>query len=209
MEPEIAREKLAEYRAVLAKKHNQAIDDEFMSIEQAYKELAKGTPLIDPFEAIRAHGWRPDGRPVLAMARADQKLCDFSLGSSSRWWDSEKRTHVGKYAPCGMVFEAKRQRWDTQRARNLTITVANVRAEPPVPPKKGTAMVPLVPAEAYPARGLDLAKHFVLWEVEDWDAAPPTDPMLLRPIGGDLYAVVWQWDLTEIERMVIAGTRRQ
>ena len=32
--------------------------------------------------------------------------------------------------------------------------------------------------------------------------------MLLKPIGGDLYAVIWQWDLTEVERMIIAGTRR-
>jgi hypothetical protein len=34
------------------------------------------------------------------------------------------------------------------------------------------------------------------------------DPILLRPIGGDLYAVVAQWDLTEIERTIIAGTRK-
>ena len=32
--------------------------------------------------------------------------------------------------------------------------------------------------------------------------------MLLKPIGGNLYAVIAQWDLTEIERMIIAGTRR-
>ena len=29
---------------------------------------------------------------------------------------------------------------------------------------------------------------------------PPYDPYLLRPLGGDLYAVVHEWDLTEIER---------
>jgi hypothetical protein len=60
-----------------------------------------------------------------------------------------------------------------------------------------------------PARGCDLSKHFVLWEVESWDFAPPIGPMLLRPIGGNLYAVIAQWDLTDIERMIIAGTRRQ
>ena len=77
-----------------------------------------------------------------------------------------------------------------------------------VQPKSGAAMVPLVPPEAYPARGLDLAKHFVLWEVEDWDASPPEDPMLLKPIGGNLCAVLYQWNLTDIERAIIAGTRR-
>jgi hypothetical protein len=67
----------------------------------------------------------------------------------------------------------------------------------------------MVPPDVMPARGCDLSKHFVLWEVENWDAAPPIDPILLRPIGGNLYAVVAQWDLTEVERMIIAGTRRR
>jgi len=210
MDPEVAKEKLAEYRNVLSKKHKQAIDDEFMSIEQAYKELAKGTPLINPFQAIRGCGWRPDGRPVLAMARADQKLCDFRLGRDSRRWDPDKHVYHGQFAPCEFTFQARKERWDSQRARNLSITVPNVKVQPPVEPREGTAMIPLVPAEAYPSSGrLALEKHFILWEVEDWDAAPPVDPMLLRPIGGDLYAVIHQWNLTEIERVVIARTRRQ
>jgi hypothetical protein len=205
MDPAEAREKLTQYRTVLSNRHSQKIEAEFEAVERAYQELAKGTPLINPFMAIGQQGWRPDGRPVLAMARADQTKCDFQVGSNSRIW-MEKTGFTGKWAPCDLVFTARRERWDRQRARNLRITV-RATTEPPVDPKRGCAMVPLVPAEAYPTRGLDLAKHFVLWEVEDWDVAPPVDPMLLRPIGGDLYAVIHQWNLTDIERMVIAGTR--
>jgi hypothetical protein len=49
-----------------------------------------------------------------------------------------------------------------------------------------------------------------VWDPERPPA--PVDPALLRHIGGDLYAVdlyavVVTWDLTEIERAVLALTR--
>ncbi|MGH3300400.1 MAG: hypothetical protein ACRDOK_01755 [Streptosporangiaceae bacterium] len=34
---------------------------------------------------------------------------------------------------------------------------------------------------------------------------PPRDPALLRWIRGDLWAVVAQWDLTELERAVLSS----
>jgi hypothetical protein len=203
MKPAEAERKLTAYREFLAKRHN----EEFDAVAAAYKELAKGTPLIDAGEAIRACGWRADGRPVLAIARADQKRVSWQVGRHSRQWTKEGMT--GNWAPMEWAFTATRIRNDRQRSANLRFVVPDVKTEPPVHPTRGTAMVPLVPPEAYPARGLDLSKHFVLWEVESWDYAPPIDPMLLRHIGGNLWAVVAQWDLTEIERTVIAGTRRE
>lgn len=73
-----------------------------------------------------------------------------------------------------------------------------------------TAMVPIVPPKHRPARGL--GNRLVLWEAEDWTwsrvPAPPGDPALLRHVGGDLYAVEATWDLTELERLVLSGRRR-
>jgi len=207
MKPQEAREKLAHYRQRLADRHSAAVEEEFSAIEAAYAELAKGAVLIDPVEAIRSCGWRPDGRPVLAIARADQKHVTWRIGRHNRAWTEQGRS--GPYAPMEWVFQSRKQRWDRQRSPGLRFVVPDVKTEPPAEPKEGTAMVPLVPADVYPPRGLDLAKHSVLWEVESWDIAPPVDPMLLRHIGGNLWAVIAQWDLTEIERMVIAGTRRE
>jgi hypothetical protein len=96
----------------------------------------------------------------------------------------------------------------SRAARGKTFLIQDILAEPPGEPKSGMAMVPMVPPDVLPPRGADLSKHFILWEVESWDVSPPVDPILLRPIGGDLYAVVAQWDLTEIERTIIAGTRK-
>ena len=45
----------------------------------------------------------------------------------------------------------------------------------------------------------------ILWEVEQWDPTPPVDPALVRHIRGDLWAVIAMWDLTELERAVLAA----
>lgn len=72
-----------------------------------------------------------------------------------------------------------------------------------------SAMVPIVPPKHRPERGF--GQRLVLWEVDDWVRAslpaPPHDPALLRPLGGDLYAVEAVWDLTELERLVLSGRR--
>jgi hypothetical protein len=202
MDPGQAQLKLNAYKERLAARHSQQVDAEWRSAMDAYKELAKGTPLIDPVAAIRENGWRPDGRPVLAIARADQKRCRFECSPS---WATN---NLAALTPSQWTFIGSKQQWDKQRQSNLRFCVRDVTAVPPVQPKQGTAMVPMVPADAMPAKGCDLSKHWILWEVESWDFAPPIDPILLRPIGGDLYAVVAQWDLTEVERAIITGTRR-
>jgi hypothetical protein len=55
-----------------------------------------------------------------------------------------------------------------------------------------------------------LKTHFVLWEVEAWadsriGAQPDRDPYLLRRVDADLFAVVGEWDLTDVERAIMRG----
>jgi hypothetical protein len=66
-------------------------------------------------------------------------------------------------------------------------------------------MVPPVPPGLQPKFGL--GNYHILWEAE-WEMVAPKDPALLKHIGGDLYAVLATWDLTEIERTVLAGRFR-
>lgn len=65
------------------------------------------------------------------------------------------------------------------------------------------AIVPSIPPHLRPAG--DLSKYHLLFEA-DWHAAPG-DPLLLERIHGTLYAVLAQWDLTEVERAVLNITR--
>lgn len=212
MKPEVARAKLEAYREALAGRHSKFVEEEYAAAMRGFSELAKGTALVDPFMAIREAGWRADGRPVLAMARADQRQVQWSCTDSRRWiWDQQTNTdrHLGGYAPMVWRYIARLGRRSQQRAASLTIRVEQITVEPPVEPKAGSALIPMVPPDVLPGRrGCDLSKHYILWEVESWDYRPPVDPMLLRPIGGDLYAVIAQWNLTELERTIIAGTRR-
>lgn len=211
MDPAAAQAKLDAYRDALTKRHSKKVNEEWTAALNAYKELAKGTPLIDPLEAIRECGWKEDGRPVLAIARADMVRVQWEVTRHARWFESDSRTHKGKWAPMEWRFSGFKQkdtRWGRRDGLGKTFFVRDIQTEPPGEPKSGLAMVPMVPPDVLPARGADLSKHFILWEVESWDAAPPIDPILLRPIGGNLYAVVAQWDLTEIERTIIAGTRK-
>lgn len=208
MEPQEAQAKLNAYREALVRRHSVKVEEEWSAAERAYRELAKGTPLLDPIVAIREAGWREDGRPKLAIGRADLRFVLWSYGDTSRWWDGATKSYHGSWAPMTWRFVANHEkRPDSSKRRGDTFRLEGVTGEPPCQPRNGVAMIPMVPPDVIPARGCDLSRHFILWEVEDWDAAPPVDPILLRPIGGDLYAVVAQWNLTELERAIIKGTR--
>ena len=61
------------------------------------------------------------------------------------------------------------------------------------------AVVPTIPPDLRPKA--KLSNYWILWEA-DWEEVP-TDPMLLRHLGGSMYAVMAQWDLTEVERAVL------
>lgn len=67
------------------------------------------------------------------------------------------------------------------------------------------AMVPLIPPALRPAS--DFKNFFILWEAEWQPDVAPKDPALLKHVGGDLYAVLAVWDLTELERAVLGGVR--
>lgn len=70
-----------------------------------------------------------------------------------------------------------------------------------------SALVPIVPPKLMPRGRLE--NYLTLWEVEDWtwrtSPSPPGDPALLQHVGGDLYAVLATWDLTELEKLVLSG----
>ena len=63
--------------------------------------------------------------------------------------------------------------------------------------------MPIIPAPIRP-KAMDLSRYFVLFEAE-WQAIPPKDPLLLSRLSGSLYVILAAWDLTELERAVLAG----
>lgn len=185
-----AREKVAEYLKAVRQRHNA----EDAAILAGYRALASGRALIDLPETISAGGVDAQGRPMLAVCRADAQRVFmrrgargdvvFSVAKPSGWRGGWEQTGEGS------------------RGRK-TIARITLRAGT-LPEGKwvdAIARVPLVPPSLRPATSL--AGYAVLWEA-DWEKAP-VDPALLKHIGGDLWAVCAVWDLTPLEQKVLMG----
>jgi hypothetical protein len=200
MDREQARTKL---RALRKQLHRRA-DAEYQALEAGYLALTEGKAVISLTAAIENGGFDAKGRPRLAIARADRlhvrveregMVCAFDTSRGRR---GGRRSVVGLRWSASMIVETVLH--NAPRAENWRVT--------------GYALVPIVPAEAVAlVRGSSNLRYFyTLFEVEAWSdspvrAVPDRDPFLLRHLEGDLYSIVAEWDLTELERAVMLGRR--
>jgi hypothetical protein len=180
-----AKQRLREYRASV---HLKA-DREYQAAVKAYAALARGTPIIVLSQSFALAPLDEKGRVRLALARADQRQIRLQVGSG-RW----------SFMPAQWLLG------NTMRA--LSRSTLDPRALSSAP--DGYALVPMIPPDVRKKRALDA--HWILWEVPQWAdvmirAKPPVDPLLLKHLGGEAYAVVGEWELTEVERAIMAGTR--
>lgn len=181
-----ARRKL---RAVRKQLHRRA-DAEYQQLEVAYRALANGKPVIVLPDAIAGAPRDDKGRPRIAIARAD-------------------RVQVRLQSTPGWVFYASIGRGGSFWRSKITTGVRYPDMSFGVP--SGFALVPIVPPDVRGVHALDT--HYVLWEVEHWanseiGARPDRDPLLLKHLVGDMFAVVAEWDLTDVERAVMAARAR-
>jgi hypothetical protein len=187
----IPRERALElYRTY--KKHvhySQPIDRECL---RAYQLLAKGRLVIKALESIKLAGLNAMKLPKLAIAMAGAETVDCRMDANGEC-SMDSRPGYRSYKA------SDERRWIVQRCYvhfprgSFSDATNNWRA---------TALVPGIPLHLRPRRGLQ--NYHILWEAE-WTRIVPHDPMLLRRLGkGDLWVVVAQWDLTEVERAALA-----
>jgi hypothetical protein len=160
--------------------YSEPIDAEIM---RAYKEISRGRMIIQALKSIAAAGCGADGWPKLALARAD-----------------EKKTFCVIYGDGSALMASA----FASRGRNRRFEWP-ARTFPPFKnrPWRVEAVAPLIPLPLRPKRGLE--NYHVLFEAE-WTGAVPHDPFLLRRLGkADLWLVLAQWDLSEIERAALAS----
>lgn len=162
-----------------------AVDHE---IARLAKMVAAGKVMIKALEAVVQAGADETGRPKLAIMRADQKCCYLDLKSDgAAIMHNEPRSWLRSRFAASLRFDFPAGSFGTSaRQRRLE------------------AIVPHIPPDIRPKRGLQ--NYHILWEA-DWRREIPIDPMLLRRVGanGDLWIVLHVWELTEIERAVLAG----
>jgi len=170
-------------------------DEELMT---AYKALANGHQVINLPQVIRAAGVQANTHlPALAIARANWKDCFFQINSergfySEESWlgyrDRDRDTSTKFVRLAGSVFPAETTDEGWRRTNGL----------PRYPVK---AIVPSIPPHLRPTK---LENYFILWDAV-WQPAPPVDPLLLKRLSRDMFAVVAQWDLTPLERSILEG----
>jgi hypothetical protein len=184
---EEATAKLAEYERAL--RQDRTAEDE--AIAAGYRAAARGLPVISLQRTIASGGFHDNGLPRLAVVGAQAIEC------YARWDGS------------ALVFA---DRDDRRANRGALVGAHSVRvpvAAGDLPGDfrrtwhRGRTLVPLIPPDCRP-RPRRLRHCHILWEVEEWTMAPPRDPALLRHVRGDLWAVLAVWDLTELERLVLA-----
>lgn len=203
-----ARERLRAYRKSL---HRRA-DAEYDIAAKGLEAIAEGFAVIDVAAAIRETAIDHVGRPMLAIARSDRKHVVFehdSWSPTANFWTESTftpRQAVRDHYPT-LVRDVHMGMTGRARAE----TVPGRGRDDGVP--NGYSLVPMVPPQALEEAGRpQLKKCFTLWEVEHWAdtkiaSKSDLDPYLLKHIGGDLYAVLAAWELTELERAVMNGRR--
>lgn len=195
MDPATARQAYREYQAAVrgdrrGERERWRVED--LALMTAYRQLAKGRQVLDVGAAMRRAGLRADGYPNLAICRAHLAQCYCHMGyEGDVTFSGTASTWRGDRSPKAERVEFPRGTFDT------------------TPKRKGdtvSTLVPIIPPALRPKRKLE--GFHTLWEVESWTLDPPRDPLLLRHLGGDLYAVLAVWDLTALERAVLAGRAR-
>lgn len=206
MDPEDAQQRLEAYRGSLRR----SADEEYSAAVAGYEALATGTPVIQLSEAIKSAPRDETGRPMIGLARSDRNEVKLRWdGNSTRIsYDTSKDFRQSVFESSLLICRVNIGRTHGQRVTYTTDHGERWYHQS----LEGYAMVPMIPPHAVAAAGgrTKLRKHLVLWEVEEWAdnrhrTEPDLDPLLLRPIHGDLCAVVAAWDLTDLERAIMAG----
>lgn len=172
-------------------------------LKDAYNQLRRGHGIIDAFKAFRNAGVNDDGEPKLAIWPADGTTAYFTKEANGAGYLSLRRRDTNKRNRIVMQFPVQTfPAWKTERVTwdgGKNYFTRTERSEI-------SCLVPVVPPALLPRT--DLSNFHILWEVEKWNMEPPRDPLLLRRVSHNLFAVVARWDLTELERSVIAGRIR-
>lgn len=197
--PDVAARLFKAYSTVHAIRPN----DYDLTMMRVYRAMAKGLAVVDVAAALREVGLDEKGRPKIAIVRADAPHVFF-----------RGRSHGGGVFSSIPFWQIRGGRYSSARAAKIVVSDAVIFPDGTFTDEQtaalatfdSQALVPAIPPEHRPRRGL--ARYHILFDAE-WMLTPPRDPFLLRHLLGSLFVVVAKWDLTEVERMVLAMIERQ
>lgn len=187
-----ARKAFQEYRKHVGAEST----EEDKALLECYRNIARGAKVIDLQRTMVAADFCPpfgEPYPRLAVCRADAARVTLSYewqynGVSSGW--------CPRFRPS---YTRARRKSDTFL---LPGTFGVNNSESASKFRSAVAQVPVIPPAIRPKKNLH--RYLILWEAE-WQREPQKDPLLLRPIGAGMYAIVAQWNMTPLEAAIAAG----
>lgn len=190
-----ARRKAKEYKEVA----EMTKDRTYIELANVYKYLAMGKKIISMTKAMELAGVHGNGLPVLAIANAHAKWAWY-VHDAGRIYDKDGQWN---HQACAFVSDYSiNPAWNrrsTQATRRDTFRFSRFSVRPNS--DKNRARVPIIPPQIRLGLRGEPSNYQILWEA-DWVQAPK-DPLLLRRISRDCYVVMAQWDLTDVERLVL------
>lgn len=174
------------------------IEQEDRALMESYHAMAQGQRLVNVASVMHAAGRDKKHLPKLALAGAHWKECWIRWSHRDRFefsggrWGADLRGTKYLNGATGFplhTFGAELQNQAWRKSNGF----------PELPVK---SIVPSIPSYLRPSG--DLSEYHLLFEPV-WEAALPIDPILLKHVHGYMYAVLAQWDLTDIERSVLEG----
>lgn len=178
----------------LTKSQRTEEDDALLAL---YKSVAKhGARVITLSAAFKQAGLNELAQPRLAIAQGDWKRVFYRRGG----WSN---THLDP-----SPYSARFWHQNLGRARDNAAGIIRLRPGSfnAVPTDHDlSSVVPYIPASIRPK--FHLRNYHILFEVEKWTVEMPVDPFLLKHIMGETYAVIAEWELTELEAALVGGMR--
>jgi hypothetical protein len=166
-----------------------------------HRNLAAGRKLLSVNKAMEIGGVKPNGHPTLAIANASARWTWFirdagMIHDNDGRWDHPAAAFVSDYAE--HPGRPTKNSWE-RATRNSVFRFVSNHFPIRMNDDHIAARVPIVPAAMLPK--ISLCNYCILWEA-DWETAPK-DPFLLRRITREWYSIEAEWNLTNIERMVL------
>jgi len=185
--PNEAEQKLDEYKSLRERQRT----DEDMLLLSLYSRIRNGGRVLNLAAAFKQTGLNEQGQPRMAIARADWRAVNFipRVDFSDNWGVS------------GAGGFTDRARWNSRASqRNIALPKNTFSNELTI--RQLRSPVPHIPPSIRPE--FALSNYHILFEVKEWEAYP-VDPFLLRRISGMLFVVIDEWELTELEAMLLSS----
>lgn len=208
---EEAREAFLEYRQAVREPARHRLNEataDYLELDTAvmrgYKAIASGKTVIHRAQSIAAGGTEVRTGRIWNGERVERVVPKIAVIRA----DARSVYTTGVRRDGSFQFCANADTWSQRKANWERFPAGTFPRDDDRPDQGGAtgfrAIVPTIPPHLRPP--FKLSGYHILFEAE-WSNVAPVDPALLKHLGGELYAVLAVWDLTDLERAVLGGIR--